>query len=112
MLLRKRANEEAMQMPDSQGKITLIVGAPLERLSAHQSTIGSAVEISADDLRNNIDNCLQQMKQVFSSLREPAIDGWSVQNISVGLTISAEGSIGIATAGVEASINISFSPIK
>jgi hypothetical protein len=52
------------------------------------------------------------MKQVFADLKRPSIDGWKVEHINVGLSISAEGSVGVATAGVEASIEIGFAPEK
>lgn len=70
------------------------------------------VEIDPEKLRGDIDKCLAQMKQVFADLKHPAIDGWKVDHINVGLSVSAEGSVGVATAGVEASIEIGFSPEK
>ena len=69
------------------------------------------VEVDSAKLRADIDKCLGQMKQVFADLKRPAIDGWKVEHINVGLTISAKGSVGVATAGVEASIE-SFAPEK
>ena len=75
-------------------------------------TVAKAVEISPERLRTDIDKCLAQMKQVFAELKQPAIDGWKVEHINVGLSISAEGSVGVATAGVEASIEIGFAPGK
>jgi len=75
-------------------------------------TVAKAVEISPDRLRADIGKCLAQMKQVFADLQRPSIDGWNVQHINIGLSISAEGSVGVATAGVEASIEIGFAPEK
>jgi hypothetical protein len=69
-------------------------------------------EIDPDKLRVDIGKCLAQMKQVFADLKRPSIDGWKVEHINVGLSISAEGSVGVATAGVEASIEIGFAPDK
>jgi hypothetical protein len=70
------------------------------------------VEVDPERLRVDIDKCLAQMKQVFADLKHPAIDGWKVEHINVGLSVSAEGSVGVATAGVEASIEIGFVPEK
>lgn len=67
-------------------------------------------EIDPEKLRADISKCLAQMKQIFADLQRPAIQGWKVEHINVGLTISAEGSVGVATAGVEASIEIEFAP--
>jgi hypothetical protein len=112
-------------MPNASNKIKLIVAAPVAAISEStdrgggethslpsilKGAVSRVVEINPEDLRNNIDKCLQQMKHVFANLKGPAIDGWSVDSISVGLTISAEGSVGVATAGVEASIEIGFKP--
>ena len=111
-------------MPEGAGKVTLMVaetmtptsestdrgGGKTHSLPGLLKTVSRTVEISPEDLRNNIDKCLQQMKQVFANLKGPTIDGWSVESISVGLSISAEGSVGVATAGMEASIEIGFKP--
>ena len=67
--------------------------------------------VDADLIRANIDKCLADLKQVFANLQAPSIDGWSVANVTVGLTITAHGSVGIATA-VEASLQIAFTPSK
>jgi hypothetical protein len=75
-------------------------------------TVAKVVEIDPAKLRADIDKCLGQMKQIFADLKHPSIEGWSVDHINVGLTVSAEGSVGVATAGVEASIEIGFSPEK
>jgi hypothetical protein len=69
-------------------------------------------EIDPGKLRADIDKCLGQMKEIFADLQRPAMQGWKVEHINVGLTISAEGSVGVATAGVEASIEIGFAPEK
>ena len=75
-------------------------------------TVAKAVEVDPDKFRADIDKCLAQMKQVLADLKRPSIDGWKVEHINVGLSISAEGSVGVATAGVEASIEIGFAPEK
>ena len=114
-------------MPKGSDKINLIVAVPVTAIgestdrgggethslpSILKGTVSRVVEINPEDLRNNIDKCLQQMKQVFANLKGPTIDGWSVDHVNIGLTVSAEGSVGVATAGVEASIEIGFSPAK
>jgi hypothetical protein len=69
-----------------------------------------AVSIDAGLIQENIDKCLAQLRQVFTHLREPSIEGWSVGTITVGLSVTAQGSIGIATAGLEASLEVTFKP--
>ncbi|MGA2851167.1 MAG: hypothetical protein ABSE46_19355 [Terracidiphilus sp.] len=72
--------------------------------------ISKIVEISPDLLRKNIQACLEQMRDIFTDLSLPTVNGWKVENISVGLSISAEGSVGVASVGAEASIEIGFAP--
>jgi hypothetical protein len=69
-----------------------------------------AVSVDAGLIRQNVDKCLDQLKQVFANLAEPSIEGWSVGTITVGLTVTAQGSVGIATAGIEAALEITFKP--
>jgi hypothetical protein len=106
--------------------IKLIVGAPAagadERVDggggethlSHEfgGSVAKVVEIDPEKLRVDIDRCLAQMKQVFADLERPTIGGWKVEQIGVGLSVSAEGSVGVATAGIEASIEIVFVPEK
>ena len=109
-------------MTDIEGSITLIVpdqaqtssgGSAIHLLPENASVvIGQAVSIDAGLIRANIDQCLAQVKQVFVNLQQPSVNGWQVENITVGLTITAQGSVGIATAGVEASLQITFTPTK
>lgn len=114
-------------MADETQKIMLIVATPAageqEKTDrgggeAHSlksfftGVMAKAVPIDPGKLRADIGDCLAQLKQVFADLKRPSIDGWSVENVTVGLSISAEGSVGVATAGVEASIEIAFAPEK
>jgi hypothetical protein len=114
-------------MAEGNQPITLIVATPISTAeestdrgggethslrSFFTGTVAKAVEIDPDKIRTDIDKCLAQMKQIFADLQKPSIVGWKVEHISIGLSISAEGSVGVATAGVEASIEIEFAPEK
>jgi hypothetical protein len=109
------------------GKIKLIVAAPQPmqdeetdrgggQTHSLRGFFGGAVtkvtEIDPEKLRDEVNKCLDKMKQVFADLQRPSIEGWKVEHINVGLSISAEGSVGVATAGVEASIEVGFAPAK
>jgi hypothetical protein len=101
-----------LDMTDVPNSLTLIV--PGQSLAAHEPVapkiVTQAVAIDAGLIRDNLDQCLAQLRQVFANLAEPAIEGWSVGTITVGLTVSAQGSVGIATAGIEAALEVSFKP--
>jgi len=111
-------------MTPSQKKITLILpqtevprqyvdrgGGETNALPGFvKSAVARAVEIDPAVLETNIAQALEQMKQVFSNLRATTMDGWKVGGVTIGFTVTAEGSVGVATAGVEASIEIEFAP--
>jgi hypothetical protein len=80
--------------------------------SFFSGAVVQATEIDPEKLRVDIEKCLAHMKHIFADLQRPSIQGWKVEHINVGLSISAEGSVGVATAGVEASIEIGFAPEK
>lgn len=106
-------------MTDSASKITLVIASPAGNQSSHLAethslpadvVVNHAIDIDAGVIRDNIDKCLAQLNDVFANLKQPSIAGWSVGSIMVGLTVTAQGSIGIATAGIEASLEITFNP--
>jgi hypothetical protein len=112
-------------MTDSSDTITLIVpdharptgesldsGKPVTHAVPGRPAeiVTQAVAIDAALIRENIDKCLAQLKQVFANLEEPSIDGWSVGTITVGLAVTAQGSVGVATAGIQAVLEIAFKP--
>jgi hypothetical protein len=92
--------------------ITLITKThePAAVSGARAEIVAGAVAVDAALIRKNIDQCLTELKQVFSNLAQPSIEGWSVGTVTVGLTVTAQGSVGIATAGIEAALEITFKP--
>ena len=70
----------------------------------------SEIEIDADVLKKNLEKTIKKVAETLIDVGDSISDNWKLDGISVGLSISAEGSIGIATAGVETSIEVSFSP--
>jgi hypothetical protein len=51
---------------------------------------------------------MDQVKNLLEQVPLKTLQGWDLDEISVSLAISAEGSVGIATAGAEASIEATF----
>jgi len=70
----------------------------------------SEVEIDTENLKKNIQETLGSIDDVLREVAHNFSENWKLESISVGLSVSAEGSVGIATAGVETSIEVSFSP--
>jgi hypothetical protein len=65
-------------------------------------------ERTLEDMKNDIAKLSDQVSAIAAALQEKQGGKFSVASIEIGLAISAEGSIGIATAGVEASISLTL----
>jgi hypothetical protein len=72
----------------------------------------AAKAVSEDALREGLEAALGQVRTLFANLRTQAVEGWQVESLSVSLAITAEGSVGVATAGAEASIEVTFQRAK
>jgi hypothetical protein len=66
--------------------------------------------VDEEAFRDSLSRTLDQVVGLFEEIGARAVEGWKVEQISVSLGVSAEGSIGIATAGAETSIEVSFGP--
>lgn len=73
---------------------------------------GFKKEIEFDKAKVNLEQCVQQVSNLLKDIKPEACEEWDLDSVSVSLAISSEGSIGIATAGIETSIEISFSRTK
>lgn len=63
---------------------------------------------SVDAVKDDLKAVLANIRTVLESVEASAVGDLSLEGIDVGLAISGEGSIGIATAGVEASVTLRF----
>lgn len=111
-------------MSNSTNKIKLIISGQDEREGQMKDRAGGEthgltewvqgkakeVEIDAEKLKTNIRETMKKIDEVLQEVTDDFTGKWKLESISVGLSISAEGSVGIATAGVETSIEVSFSP--
>jgi hypothetical protein len=113
-------------MSDSK-KIAIIVAATSEQKSIGGDRAGGkehgmkefiqrkaneTIEIDVDELKSNIEETISKIAGTLHDVGQTVSDNWKLDGISIGLSLSAEGSVGIATAGVETSIEVSFSPKK
>jgi hypothetical protein len=62
------------------------------------------------EIGENLNECMEQVQELLNQLRQKTIESWELDGVTVGFAISAEGSIGVATAGVEASLEVTFKP--
>jgi hypothetical protein len=85
-----------------------------DRLGGEVHTMGfigsrlAKASVSAEAFADNLDAVLDNIESVLARAARKAVSGWKVETLSVSLAVSAEGSIGVATAGVEGSIALTF----
>lgn len=114
-------------MEQENRKITLIVPAEMTDTFVNKDREGGETHglketvkgwftvdtsIDLDQARSSLEECMKDVHDMLKDLKQDAISGWELDKLSVSLAVSAEGSIGIATAGVETSIELGFSRIK
>jgi hypothetical protein len=68
--------------------------------------------VDPEKLRLNIEQSMSQVSEIFSTAEQKVGELWEIQSVSVGLSINAEGSVGIATAGLKASLQVTLTPRK
>ena len=95
---------------DGEGQMTDRAGGETHGLAEWTQRKAKEVEIDAEKLRNNIQETLGTIDKVLREVTHDFTEKWKLESFSIGLSVSAEGSVGIATAGVETSIEVSFSP--
>jgi len=66
------------------------------------------VEKSLDEMKADIAKLSDTVSVIASAMQTKQATGFEVKSIEIGLAINAEGSIGVATAGVEASITVTL----
>ena len=66
------------------------------------------VAVNMDAFENGLVEIVEKMETVVKNLQKSAKENLTLETVEVGLSLNAEGSIGIATAGVEANISLSF----
>jgi hypothetical protein len=70
---------------------------------------GSAHGVDVAAVRSQLDHIQRQIDSLLSALEEPAEGRFRLSDIEIGLAVTAEGSIGVATVGAEVSINLTYS---
>lgn len=114
-------------MPNSDEKITIFVPEQSIKETTGEDRAGGethgaitgyiqkkAVEIDVDVeiIKNNIENTITKINGILMDVSQTVSDNWEMEGITIGLSLSAEGSVGFATAGIETSIEVSFTPKK
>ena len=69
--------------------------------------VGQAIEVGAETIEEQILNILQVFNSTFDRI-ETSASKFKIDDFSVSLAISAEGDIGLVSAGAEATIEVKF----
>jgi hypothetical protein len=83
------------------------IPAPAARLLWHRPK-----DVPLDTLKKSLERTQAEIDELLAGVRQSTVAGYRLSSIEVSLAISAEGSIGVATAGVEASIALSFDRVS
>lgn len=79
---------------------------PLTSVIAHAPVF--AAQVSLDKVKTELLQLQQQLDQLFSGIKESEA-GYHLSQIQVAVGISGQGSIGIVSAGMQASITLVYS---
>lgn len=117
-----------MSDPKTSNQVDLIVATPASDLSREEHAdrkgghthglkeawvaLWHTKSVDVDVMGKNFEQCIGQVNKIISHLKNETVLGWEAESVSVGFAVSAEGSIGIATVGAEASIEVTFTPKK
>jgi hypothetical protein len=78
---------------------------PIARLFGH-----AAQEVPMATLKVNLERAYGEVAELLEVTKTSALAGYRLASVDISLAVSAEGSIGVATAGVQASMTFSFEP--
>ena len=65
-------------------------------------------DVDLSKLKEGLQRVQKQIDGLLAQVNQPSAAGFKLQSVEVALAITAEGSIGVATAGVEASVALTF----
>ena len=74
-----------------------------------QRKVSSKAEIDLERAKDDIEKVQEQVECLLESVGKKDSGKMRLAGVEVGLAISAEGSIGVATVGAEVSITLSYS---
>ena len=70
--------------------------------------VTATTDVSLDDVKSQLDKVQGELDPLLDNLPEPKGGGFQLHEVEVGLFITAEGSIGVATIGGEISLTLTF----
>jgi hypothetical protein len=91
----------------SDGRLTLIVPADQDAATA-LCLVHGPTDVDVGKLQGELEKVQGQIADLLKAVKDPAGSGFRLKTIEVALGVTGQGSIGIATAGVEASLTLSF----
>ena len=79
------------------------IPAPIRRLFSHKPK-----DVDLGPLKTGLEQAQGQIDALLQDMTDSTVAGFRLGSVEVSLAISAGGSIGVVTAGVEASMSLTF----
>jgi hypothetical protein len=73
-----------------------------------RKAFGRTEEVSLSDIEKRLGKLQEQIDCVLEAVSTRDVQGMRLTEVSVGLAVTGEGSIGVATIGAEASITLTY----
>jgi X-X-X-Leu-X-X-Gly heptad repeat protein len=90
------------------GDEAMIAGGPEAKPEDFEEHFGRPKDVDIDKLQDGLQRVQGQVDKLLEGVNQSTVGGFRLNSIDVSLAISAKGSIGIASAGVMASMSLSF----
>jgi hypothetical protein len=94
---------EATSLPDRGGGVQHTKGPLFGRFFAKET------KVELQPTRQKLESTLAEARELLGNIQTQQYKGWELEEVTFGLAVSAEGSIGFATAGIESTIELKFS---
>ena len=115
-----------MSQSDTSPQLTLIVvgDAQVEQQQAEaegyeelgpitwlRRKVAAKKEVNLSEIHTQLEDVQGQISTLLEKIGDPPAGRFALQEVEVGLAVSAEGSIGVATVGAEVSLSLTFARV-
>jgi hypothetical protein len=77
-------------------------------LSVVRRRVARPKNVTLNEVKGQLDTIQGQLESLLTGLPNPKVSDFRLREVEVGLSVSGEGSIGIATVGAEISLSLKF----
>jgi hypothetical protein len=91
--------------PQQPGGVSAQIVNPLSVL---RRRVARPKNVTLNEVKGQLDTIQGQLESLLTGLPNPKVSDFRLREVEVGLSVSGEGSIGIATVGAEISLSLKF----